>query len=298
MKRILFYFENEWAFGTIHNELCKYLWSHGFNCNILDWRIPYSLEEMQESLDITDYFVTSFVGWEFLKNHYKIPAEKTILIAHGRYDLEVFKNTNTTPLNLFHKIGAVSDWLIDVAKQIGIDRKLELVPLGINYLSFSRSKPNTELKTVGYAGAYKNQVFSTIKRVHLIEKIAEKVGLSLKIADSYHNSFVTMPGFYKNVDAIICASTEEGAGLPVLEGGAAGKLILSTNVGHWYSKVGNSGGILLPIDETFLIEEAVKILSYYKNNPEEYYKKCKDIQKHAENYDWKNVIKYWIDILS
>ena len=85
--------------------------------------------------------------------------------------------------------------------------------------------------------------------------------------------------------------------MPILEGGAAGKLILSTPVGHWNEKVGNAGGIALPMDEEGYIRESVDVLSFYKKHPNLYYKKCLEIQQHAESYDWKYYLKDWLKIL-
>jgi glycosyltransferase involved in cell wall biosynthesis len=106
-----------------------------------------------------------------------------------------------------------------------------------------------------------------------------------------------MPGFYKKVDAVLIASTEEGAGLPLLEAGAAGKLVISTPVGH-YSRVGPKGADFVPIVEHEFIEKTVELLSYYKSNSEKYRQRCLEIQHHAQSYDWKYVIDNWIEILS
>jgi uncharacterized protein with PIN domain len=55
--------------------------------------------------------------------------------------------------------------------------------------------------------------------------------------------------------------------LPILlEAGAAGKLVISTKVGH-YSRVGDSGANFVTIVEHEFIEQTVELLSYYKNNP-------------------------------
>jgi glycosyltransferase involved in cell wall biosynthesis len=106
-----------------------------------------------------------------------------------------------------------------------------------------------------------------------------------------------MPGFYKNVDAIVAASTEEGAGLPVMEGVEAGKLFISTAVGHWAQRVGEKGGYAVPVAEDEFLEKTVEILSFYKANPNKYRARCLEIQHHAQNYDWKHVIDKWVNFL-
>ena len=107
-----------------------------------------------------------------------------------------------------------------------------------------------------------------------------------------------MPGFYRNIDAVVAASTEEGAGLPVMEGGAAGKLVISTAVGHWAQRIGDAGGYAVPTDENEFLERTVEILSYYKSNPDKYRQRCLEIQNHAKTYDWQYVIDKWVNILS
>jgi glycosyltransferase involved in cell wall biosynthesis len=107
-----------------------------------------------------------------------------------------------------------------------------------------------------------------------------------------------MPGFYKRVDAIVCASTEEGAGLPVLEGGAAGKLVIGTAVGHWDQRVGTKGGDVVPILEDEFLEKTVELLCYYKDNPLKYIERCMEIQEHSKTYDWSYVIDKWVRILT
>ena len=105
-----------------------------------------------------------------------------------------------------------------------------------------------------------------------------------------------MSGFYPSVDAVVIASTEEGAGLPALEASAAGKLVISTSVGLWITKSGNSGHTV-PMEEAEFMSETRKLLEFYKANPEAYREKCLSTQQHAKTYDWSNVIHHWIDLL-
>jgi len=37
MIRVVFYFENEWVFGAVHNELNKRLFKYGISSQILHW---------------------------------------------------------------------------------------------------------------------------------------------------------------------------------------------------------------------------------------------------------------------
>jgi hypothetical protein len=62
MKKIIFYVEPNWAFGSIHSELAKYLWSSGFDCKILPWNQSYTWAEMQELNDVCDLSQHRMVG--------------------------------------------------------------------------------------------------------------------------------------------------------------------------------------------------------------------------------------------
>jgi glycosyltransferase involved in cell wall biosynthesis len=105
-----------------------------------------------------------------------------------------------------------------------------------------------------------------------------------------------MPGYNPTVDALIVASTEEGAGLPALEASAAGRLVISTPVGLWQTRRGTSGHTV-PIDEKEFLEETVKLLEFYRANPAAYQEKCSSTQQHAKNYDWSQVIGHWVGLL-
>ena len=297
MKKIVFYMEPTWAYGTIHYELCKYLWTYGFDCKLLPWNQSYTLAEMQELIDTTDLFVTTPHGWRLLGYNYKIfDAKQCVVISHSKLDMdELIEMHGLGDFDKFHRYGAVSEWLGEVSTQLGITRPAFITPLGINTNSFY-SKPNDSLQTIGCMGLGQVGVHQNIKRPWLLEIATSRAVLPLRAASSYHHSFVTMPGFYKSVDAVLIASTEEGAGLPLLEAGAAGKLVISTPVGHW-KRAGEQGADLVPIQEDEFIEKTVELLSYYKSNPEKYRQRCLEIQHHAQSYDWKYVIDKWIEIL-
>ena len=298
MKKIVFYMEPTWAYGSIHYELCKYLWGYGFNCQLLPWNQSYTLPEMQELIDTTDLIVTTPHGWRLLGYNYKVfTPEQCVIISHSKLDMdELIHYHGRGDFDKFHKYGAVSNWLADVSLQLGITRPAFVTPLGINTHTYY-SKPNDSLQTVGCMNIGQVGVHQNIKRPWLLESAAQQAGLTLKAAAPYHHSFITMPGFYKSVDAILVASTEEGAGLPVLEAGAAGKLVISTPVGHW-NRVSDVGACAVPIPEFEFIEKTVELLSYYKANPEKYRQRCLEIQHHAQSYDWKYVIDKWVEILS
>lgn len=296
MKRIVFFTEPEWAFGVIHYELTKYLFGHGVTATVMPWNKAYTHLEIAELSDTIDYFVSTPYGVAILIDSYKIKPEKCIAVAHAVLDIECLLTFLPENRHRLAAYGVVSEWLKEQSIALGVERIPAVVPIGINYQSFV-STPSNQLRTVGYAGAINpDNIHRHIKRPWLVETSVQAAGLELKIAHGYHNSWVTMPGFYKTVDAVIISSTEEGAGLPALEASAAGRLVISTPVGIWLAKAGSSGHTV-PVEETAFVKSTVSLLEYYRDNPIAYQLKCVDTQEHARRYDWSNVIQYWVELI-
>lgn len=300
MKRVIFYTDHEWAFGSIHTELCKYLFARHIDAQLLSWKTSYSIEELRELDSVTDTYVTTPIGYHVMQRDYAIDPAKIVVVVHGIIDfydiLNVYGKDEFARPKIF---AVVSEFLKAKAAELGIEPEPLVLPLGINTNRY-RLQPATTLQTVGYAAKFHRidpHAHADIKRGYLVEECAKQAGLAFKVAANYHNSFVTMPGFYNSVDCVITASTEEGAGLPSLEAGAAGRLVMSTNVGHWSEKVGEPGGHELPMDEEAFVRETTKLLIHYRDRSSDFAKKCRAIQKHAASYDWSHVIDQWTAVL-
>ena len=311
MKRIIFYTESEWAFGSIHYELSKYLFSHGVNAEVLPWNRQYRKAEMTELAGMVDTFVTSPQGYTKLADHYKINPKRIIMIVHARLDLvDLIKQKGLGEFTKPKQLVVISKHLQLLAKELGVKRIPKLLYLGVN-TDLYMTAPSTSLQTVGYAGAFHireefdddlidsdYQAQNSLKRAYLVQEAAQKAGLKLRVAQLYHNSFVTMPGFYRKVDCVVVSSSQEGAGLPALEAAAAGRLVISTPVGHWPERALKGGGLSVPIDEKQFVAETAKLLLFYKDHPKEFAEKCRAIQKYAKGYDWNEVISDWIKLLA
>ena len=308
MKRVVFFIEPDWALGSIHYELGKRLWPYGFDCQVLPWNKVYNHQEIQELNESTDLWVTLPQGWDALKSYNINSPEKTILVCHATVDLFKLKNKiSEEEFAKFHSIAAVSEFLIRKAEDLGINRYVKLAPVCINSERFY-CKPSLKLKRVGYGGFFvsKEEHFSPrkgeemepkyTKRSYLAQEAALAAGLEFVVANSYHTTHVTMPAYYRTVDCVIIPSIEEGAGLPSLEAGASGRLVIGTAVGHWDQRVGDAGGIKMPLGEEEFLSTAVNVLKFYKDEPLEYQKRCWGILNHSKSYDWEHHILSLIHI--
>lgn len=294
-RRVVFFVEPDWAFGSIHYGLCKYLWAYDIDCRVLPWNRQYDTQEFIDCLPTVDLVVSIPSAVRALSS-YGVPPAKLVLVAHGTYDIDIYRNDPCIDVDACTGYAVTSHHLAAYSKACGIGRTPMLASVGINTNTFYQ--PVSKLLTrVGYAGSWGNGHPLELKRPQLTDCAAQQAGLEFHAAVWRQHSVVTMPGWYGSVGAVMIASTNEGAGLPALEAGAAGRLVLSTPVGHWPERVGNAGGITLPFDADAYVEEATAHLVFYKHNPEAYRQKCQQIQEHAQSYDWSKVIHEWVELL-
>jgi glycosyltransferase involved in cell wall biosynthesis len=309
MRRVVFFVDYEWALGSIHYALCRHLHAYGIDAQVLPWHRVYNPLEIQELHSATDLWVTLPQGWDALKSYGIQDASNVVLVSHAAVDLH--KIVNKIPayeFDQFRNLGVVSNFLRDKAIELNIQRQMHVVPVGIETKRF-QARPSKQLKTVGYGGVFLNRIDSKqpppgqeleprfTKRSYLAQEAAQAAGLEFKAASSYHTTHVAMPSYYGTVDCVIIPSLEEGAGLPALEAGAAGRLVIGTEVGHWKERIGNEGGKALPLDGTEFFKQATDLLLFYKDNPRVYQEDCWRACKHAESYDWKHCVRYWAELL-
>lgn len=301
-RRVVFFIHTEWALGSIHYELAKAIYSD-IDVTLLSWDTGYTYQEIVELDAVTDLFVTLPSAAKILIKDYKINPSKISLIGHGISDFHQFLNELPAEyMDNINQLGVVSEKLKSQVIELGFTKIPQVLNVGVNTNRYF-CKSATELKTVGYGSKFvrlDGHTTSDWKRGYLAAYCANQAGLEFKTAEGYHNSFVTMAGFYSQIDCLIVSSTEEeAAGLPALEAGAAGRLVITTPVGHASDyALTTKGGIGVPIDKDQFIESTINILNYYKQHPREFADKCAAIQEHARCYDWDVCKDSWIEFLS
>ena len=299
MKKVLFYTQDGWAFGSIHHALNKVMYSHGIYCNLLDWTKQYTRKEFELLNETYDVFVT--MPDAVLALHgCGIPLDKIIAIAHGQWDVLLAKSDATFDFYPELKgFGVISEVLKSKCIEWGISVVPDVVELGIHFDLFY-AKPSNELKVIGYGGSNETINFGgqEIKRPGLVPRVVSGIdGVELKKHEFFH--FFCMPAYYRTIDALIMSSIEEAGGLPVMEAAAAGRLAMGTPVGYFEHNAGMGGGILLPMDEVGFIETAREKIEFYRDNSEEYVKKCLEIQEFSRyNYDWSVKINKWVELIN
>ena len=300
MKKVLFYTQNRWAFGSIHHGLCKELYKHNIYANLLDWTETYTSEEFELLNNTYDLFVTMPEAVLHLHYNYKVPLNKIIAVAHEQWDILLAKKeANMDFYPELHSYAVISKILVDKSLEIGTSIVPKIVSAGIHFDAFYQPIHNS-LKNIGYGGESKSLNFFGVdrKRGHLVEKVISGIEDLNLVSHKFYNH-LCMPAYYNKIDALVMSSLEEAGGLPAMEAAAAGKLVIGTPVGYFEENGKHGGGILVPLDELGFLNETRKNLLYYKDNPKEYKEKCEEIQHYAkEHYDWSKTIHSWVELFS
>jgi hypothetical protein len=300
MKKVLFYTQNTWAYGSIHHGLCKELYKYNIYANLLDWTQTYTSEEFELLNNTYDLFVTSPALVLHLHYTCGIPLNKIIAVAHEQWDILLAKKeANIDFYPELHSYAVISKILVDKSLEIGISIVPKIVSAGIHFDLFYQPVHDL-LNNIGYGGAKETVNFFGVdrKRGHLVEKVVSNIEDLNLVSHKFYNH-LCMPAYYNKIDALVMSSLEEAGGLPAMEAAAAGKLVIGTPVGYFEENGKHGGGILVPLDELGFLNETRKNLLYYRDNPKEYREKCEEIQQYAREYcDWSKTIHAWVELFS
>lgn len=249
---------------------------------------------MQQICAANDIIVTTSRHLELVYK-YGIHPDKIHTVVHGEIDFNDFQPIINYGYN---KIGVVANNIKVKAANLGINKDVHLLRCGVDF-DYYKSKPPTNLKSVGFASIYKRVENGVdIKRGELVKEIADECNLQFNKSKHYH--YLSMPSFYRSSDCIIQASTKETVGLPMLEAACAGRLTIGSEIGyiHEFNDM-RHGGIVVPMNEFGFKDKTKQILNYYKDNPTLFNQRCKEIQEYARyNYDWDYFLDDWVSFLS
>ena len=298
MKKVLFYTQNRWAFGSIHHGLCKELYKHGIYANLLDWTIHYSQHEFDFLNKTYDVFVTTPEA--VIPLHQRgISLDKIIAVAHGQWDILLARRTYGVDFYSHLKgYAVISDVLKNKSIEFGVSRIPDIVKLGIHTDVFKRDISD-RLLVVGYAGMKETKNFfgEEIKRGKLVEDAV--IGMNVDLKSFPEMNHLCMPSYYGIVDCVVMSSAEEAGGLPMMEAAAAGRLTIGTPVGYYANDAIYSGGVMVSIDPNNFIQETREAILRYQNDKYLYRSTCAKIQEYAiGTFDWTSRIEYWVKLFN
>lgn len=294
--KVAFYTYPEWAFGAIHEALCREFYKHGVLAHIIDWNRQYSEKDFESFANLYDVFVTvpgSAVS--LLKQRCGLSDDRIVVIAHGKYDIE-YGIQQGQSFDSFRNYAVVGKFVKDFSKSLGVLREPKVLRNGVHFDMFYRGIPPS-LTTLGYGGTMSYRSFdqkTEIKRGWLAAKIAEQVELSFEPSGNRH--YLTMPSYYESVSAVIMTSSEESFGLPIIEAAAAGRLPIGTEVG--ILRECPDAGLVFPVEAQVFEEGATKAIVERLRDSELYRQDCLRFQEYTRfNFDWSVVAPAWVDAI-
>ncbi len=297
--KLLIYGYTKWSHGRVYYDIACRLNDRGFVVDIMDWQHDNRIY-FDSVRDYYDLYLTALDGVSTLVDTYNIPFDKIIAVSHHEFDIRMLvEQKGSGVFDRFANYGVVSESVYSASMMLGIPRSPKVASLGIDYESFFSVLPE-RLATVGYATSMSVKTFGVEwKRGDLAEAAARDAGLAFKVAGSTANqiSFHDMPNFYRSVDAVVSSSVNESGPLSVMEGAAAGRLVIGTPVGHFPAKAYLGGGIIAPIEPDKFKAFTSATLRYYKENPAAFVEKCHVTREAARKFDWQYTIDDWVDLI-
>lgn len=292
MRSVLFFTQNQWAFGQIHHALIKRLWERGIYAHLLDFFQNYSQAEFDCLKSRFDFWVTTPEAIQRLLDA-GIPANRIISIAHAERDIHGGVHASGTGVfDEIREFAVIHPSLAKEAKDAGITRVPKLVQNGIDFDHFYWPV-NNEMKKVAYTGADHHPMWNgtNCKRPHLIASVMQDLQLEFVRPERMHH--LAMAGFYPTIDALLVTSSYEACGLPALEAAAAGKFVVSSPVGYFNGEFGWTCRIP---DEEF-VHDARLGLSIMRESPETYREICRIAQAYVrDHFDWSVTAPKWIEL--
>jgi glycosyltransferase involved in cell wall biosynthesis len=294
--RVLYFFENDWVFGKIFNELVKFL-HPDIDGDVISWARLYSPDESAALRDKYDLYFSTPVGCFFLHEIYGWPLEKCYAHAHSEFDIaDALKRY---PRRYFDKLagyGVVSAPIWNASAEAMIRRIPTILPVGVTTANYARP-PSTKISKLGYFGrmsrADHNQ--HDLKRGHLARIVAEATGLELYHRENWH--FLAADRLYREVDLVIFCSTTEGNPYMALEAAAAGVPVLGTPVGVFTALARMGCGIVLPMGAQEFVQAAVEAIQTLQLEPARYQHMAEMALRASQTFDWSVVKKLWLEEL-
>jgi len=295
--KVLFFVENNWAFGKIHNELIKVLYPEIY-CDIICYTKSYTIENFDLLKEKYDYFISTPFACKVLNTNYNIPYEKLIGIAHSDIDIHSIVKSPEDK-DFFNKIKGycvINSTLIKISISYGIERIPEILRIG----TFSKNYPkniNEQVCNIGYFGSY-NRSFDRgfdIKRGHLVKSVAEIT--NLPFVHRTDINFLASDMLYNNISLYMFSSLLEGLPTTAIEAMACGIPVLGTDVGIFSEIYKNGGGTILPFESHKFIQSAVDKINQFKQNPDLYKIACELSYEEGRRNDWSCFRGDWINYI-
>jgi len=264
--KIAIWGSGNWALGKIHNDLIQYM-SKWYDIREYDWGNCEDNTDLWVEQEWKNYDIilgTTTIRSELMKF---LPSfifdqellDKCLEISH----CPIFNNPR-----FFEKVivckgvtyGGISQEVVDnMELEYGV--KSNLLPTGINLTNFYPTRVVKSILKIGFVGNPNcgSDCWCSNKRPEMFTDICTKAGVEPVYI--FGKDYTLFNKLYDDIDMLICTSLYEGAGQGIMEAGACNIPVISTNAGY--------AQYLSNIKTFETVEEAVEIISYYKDHPDE-----------------------------
>lgn len=307
--KILFFVENNWAFGKIHNELIKVLHPEIY-CDIIDWRTSYSEDFFRFCKEKYDYFLTTTHGANGLIKFYGVDPKQIIAIIHAEYEIEseIFKilsgENRDDPAQWVGSLAgfaSVSSSLRDAFRvRLPYARMPRTLPIGCFTRNYKKNK-NKKVENILYCGSFKEseneemadwerRVYKN-KRPYLIKSVCDKTGCNFHVVNGLN--FLVMEEVYQNYDLLMFSSLSEGLPTVAIEAIASHVPIIGTNTGIMKEIDYAGAGFTAPFDEQAFIDFSVDKINEL-NSSSSYINAKNKAEILSYKYDWNSIKPIWM----
>lgn len=228
--------------------------------------------------------------------------------VYSQYDC-IISISNSTQDNLINWINPPQEEITKykvIENGINLDRFINAIPYQKREIKQEFSEKTKLLCMVGSFTEQKDQqtLIKAMEKlpnsVHLLllgegplqeekKMLVSKMGLEKRIHFLGFRNDVER--ILKTVDIVILSSNWEGFGLAALEGMAAGKPVIGSNVSGLRDVIGDQDLLFEVGNEFDLANKIINLL----NNKEMYFQKAKQMQRRSENYDIKNMVDKYVE---
>lgn len=260
---------------------------------------PYRPIKAEDVPDADIVIATFWNTAEWVSEYPQNKGKKVYFLQHYEthpwLPVERVKETLKLP---FKKI-VVSQWIADIIKNEYADSNTVVIPNGVSDKQFSApARSKQTVPTIGMMYSKRSFKGSDIafKAYHEAKKTTPSLKLVAFGTDVPDSSFPVgveyylhpdqeqLKEIYSQCDAWLFASRSEGFGLPILEAMACRTPVIGTQCGAAPELINSSNGILVDIDDTAAMADA--IIQFANMPNEEWVKTSNEALETSKRYQW------------
>ena len=275
MRKVFVFSDLNWSLGRVYRDIAVQL--KEFEFKYQDWGTT-DIETFINNYSWCDICITNLVSYNFLKNNINTDLKKCIFISHG------FLEHNNIEYDPELRYAATSDSILDL---FPVNINPVLTPNGVDPANFIYKKRDGSIQNIGWCGA----THVWFKQFNWADDITTKLNIPLKTASTLSYSDLIL--WYQTVDLLIITAIPEAkyetGPLPAFEAIVSGIPVLGTPVGNFKH---------VPGPKFKTVDEAVCLISYYKEHPEELVKLADEQYEYVmNNFTYENLAYLWRNAL-